>query len=871
MTLEDQIRRLGDARAGAVRTPSWRDSLGRERKNGPWLGALAAGIAILAAIGGFVVLFDRGEDGADTLAGQAEVEESAIRRWVPEGDVSVVEYGELDRFFDSGSDIALVGSLDDAGNLGDDWTQIRQCGDGCSLLVGASSEPFVGLDRDDDIAVVILPSGDEGEGMLLASRRFDSDALLELSTSLLEVADISAAASVMAGWANDVDIVYEGPPATTDVRVAERGSPGVKWLTTRSELHFAATYPPTADGTGYVYGLRGDESVTQEPGYWSEDLPVREIDDEKWREIHQALVDEVTEVELYVRMFRIDQDRDNPDEALEQFPPFTARVVPRAGSFTVELALDWPVHFEPFDVIGVEMSPFSLVFRRQGPAMSADKLTLTARLSEWEAESLVRLITEGLTERELDPQPAVQSGACAANPVPADDVLAGATHISPDRTPLDLDQDGTGDELMIYNDADGNWFLVARLQTGWTNALDIGLPDLPGLAHTPEGAPAATDLDGDGQLEFFVTGYLGPSAGLVTLRGCELIDSFFIGEPTEGSGASFGVLIDVPPEMALCEGRACATRVRCTDRVLTQELWVGFAANDALGEWRSTEIRLDPDGTITSEEREPRTVGPFEVFEDPPTEASSGVIDCSLDASTAAAPIARPECAGNSAPTEGSEPRSVLRDGVAALDIDGDGFDDDVISFIDDDGRVQLVLHLGDGNYTNSIPVWFNGTGPTGAIRPGLVATPDGEIAAADLTGDGSSEFFVGPFGNTGRAAAPAGVDGCDLHWFTETSAEGETGEFFFTIGVGGNSCSPTGCTPRVSCVDGQLITEITSPVEAFDADVELSDVEVRWTTRVWEHVDGDFVIDSESETTFLATERPADAPAISDVIDCSP
>lgn len=221
---------------------------------------------------------------------------------------------------------------------------------------------------------------------------------------------------------------------------------------------------------------------------------------------------------------------------------------------------------------------------------------------------------------------AQQTVPCAVNPVPSDDVLDLAAHIAFDRTPLDLDQDGVDDEMLIYDDADGHWFLLARLHTGWTNALDIGTPPTPpGLAQTSDGVPAGTDLDGDGQLEFFVTGYLGPSARLVTLQGCELIDSFFVDEPAEGLGASFGVQIGFSDATPLCQGRACATRVRCSDGVLTQELLVGIAASEAVRGWGAGEIRLDQDGVITTTELPTRTVGPFD---DPPTEATTGVVDC---------------------------------------------------------------------------------------------------------------------------------------------------------------------------------------------------------------------------------------------------
>jgi hypothetical protein len=62
--------------------------------------------------------------------------------------------------------------------------------------------------------------------------------------------------------------------------------------------------------------------------------------------------------------------------------------------------------------------------------------------------------------------------------------------------------------------------------------------------------------------------------------------------------------------------------------VLTQELLIGIAANDDAGGWGIGEIRLDRDGVITTTELPTRTVGPFTPLDDPPTEATTGVVDC---------------------------------------------------------------------------------------------------------------------------------------------------------------------------------------------------------------------------------------------------
>ena len=127
----------------------------------------------------------------------------------------------------------------------------------------------------------------------------------------------------------------------------------------------------------------------------------------------------------------------------------------------------------------------------------------------------------------------------AGNPVPGADILDIAVHLGFDRTPLDPDLDGVDDELLAYDDADGDWWLIARLQSGWTAPVNIGRPSVPGLVQTPDGVPAGTDLDGDGGLEFFVSGYADPTARLVSATGCSLIGEFRPEDPADGeSGRS---------------------------------------------------------------------------------------------------------------------------------------------------------------------------------------------------------------------------------------------------------------------------------------------------------------------------------------------
>jgi hypothetical protein len=219
---------------------------------------------------------------------------------------------------------------------------------------------------------------------------------------------------------------------------------------------------------------------------------------------------------------------------------------------------------------------------------------------------------------------------CATNPEPSAGFLDTATHIAFDRTPLDLDLDGIDDEVLIHEADDGTWSLIARLQGGWTNALDIGQPSLPGLALTPDGVPAGTDLDGDGGLEFFVTGYLADTAQLVSFNGCELVDKFLFDSPPESPGATFGVQLGIAAGSDLCT-ILCFTRVSCSDGVLTQEILVtdppGSAPGGDVALGRG-EIRLH-EGTLELTELLAETGIPIlDLPPNAPSAETTGVIDC---------------------------------------------------------------------------------------------------------------------------------------------------------------------------------------------------------------------------------------------------
>lgn len=864
---------MGDARAAEAKTPSFVPGALPGRW-GRWAIAVAAGAAV---IGGLA--FTLSSDDKDDLETVDDTDVGSFQRWIPASGVGWVEYpGEFGLWVDliGWRQVALVAPMDPSAITAADYTRILASSSWPQAADRPATDYEISRQRSSGtIELDLTRSNGEFTVASIETTRFSAAELESHAEELVPLAtDLQALAEAVASWDDELEVLYVGDPVQTDAVIRsepDEDSSGLLWVDTKSAAQFAATYGPPDQSRDFLldfFALSDADGFALTDEYWSLNLPdeLVAVNEREWIEIIEQLLGPDPEVTFPgSELFAL-----SPGPGGLEGSKASAASDSR-GFWTVRLELADPFTFRDGGAFVIEVGPVSLTFGPAVPGEPFEILDVPSRLAQEEAERYADEINAALPEAPQSADPPNQAGVCAANPVPDDDVLELATHINFDRAPLDIDQDGIDDEMLVYDDEDGNWWLIGYLQTGWTNALNIGQPTVPGLALTSEGVPAATDLDGDGQLEFFVTGYLGPTAGLVTLRGCELIDSFFLDEPASENGASFGVQIGLADDTPLCRSRGCATRVRCVGNVLSQELLIGVAPNDASGEWVTVEVRLEPNGELTTTELPPVIVGTVSRLDDPPTEATTGVIDCSPDQESEPAQIVRPACIGNSGPPDGSDPMPMVSADLLGLDVDGDGFDDEPITFVGDDGRVRLVLHLGDDNYTNAVPVWFDGRSQN-QRRPGLVATPDGQIAASDLTGNGSTEFFVGGFGNTARSARVLGLEGCVLRVFADERTPEHIEEAFgVLIGVGGNSCAPTGCTPRVSCIDRMLVTENTSPVEAFDPDVPLSEVEVQWTTTVWEYVNETFVIASETEATFFATERPADAPNISDVIDCRP
>lgn len=867
MTLEEQIRAMADARAVEVGdvhggNPDWRSRTGASgRGSRRWLIAAAAVAALV--VGGVVWATGIGEDDADTEVAGDGTGEAEFERWLPPGGVAEISHGSgaASLFFTvPGQAVGLVSTPADATDAADDdWTWIS---------VGTFQPFIISLAESDEPK----PSDghfeyrvDDKEVLISSQRLTAADFRAGESALRAAGADVDLIAREIASWQDGLEVIYAGPATSPPTQVgSEPDLDGavVWWIGESDPARFMASFRWLLDAEGNnldgLFALSESGVLNQRYATFpAEPLPTP-TSEEGWLDHVEQLLGDGPEVDMGVGELFGDSF-----EARVQTPASDA-VERDDGTWTVRLLFDEPVTFRDGGVVAVRLGPaITLSFGLFEPGVAYDSFDLDAPLTRDETRLYVDAINRSTPAPEPTSgygpdNPSVMPGfPCANNPDPTGEEFDAAVHIDANRTPLDLDFDGINDEILFL---ESERSVIARLQTGWTNWTVIDSHDAR-LIRNRANEPAAADLDRDGGVEFFVSApgvNTGEGAQVISLAGCRL---------TTVTGDLEWV--DIKLWGVVCAPDRCLTRSSCTSdgRLLTETTQP--APDEPLDIMWTVEEYTYADAVFTSARA---SVSFFSTDAPPdavPTDDDTGVVDCSPGATPSPAigqeSLIRPECAGNGPPPDDSDPRPMVPSDVAGLDVDDDGFDDELISFVGDDGGIWFTIHFGDGNYTNAIPFWFSNND----IRYGLLGMPGGDIAAADLTGNGNREFFVGTFGNTGRSASPASVDGCVLRWILDEAGE----NLSIIVGVGGNSCAPTGCRPRVSCADGVLVTEITSPVDAFDADRPLSEVEVRWTTTVLGYADDAFVIVTESESTFFASDPPADAPDSDDgdVIGCSP
>jgi hypothetical protein len=158
----------------------------------------------------------------------------------------------------------------------------------------------------------------------------------------------------------------------------------------------------------------------------------------------------------------------------------------------------------------------------------------------------------------------------------------------------------------------------------------------------------------------------------------------------------------------------------------------------------------------------------------------------------------------------------------------------------------------------------------------------DPPLAVVDLDGDGRNEVFLASVGNTARSALVIESVGCAISPVRPSSDDASPNDYFETlIGAGGNTCGPTGCFVKNTCVtrNGTLLLEhvesvpVTTIIEDPSATAETAPI--RLTTELIRFANRRFtVVDRQERTYPSVADLPADAPSrdssyASDRIDC--
>ncbi|MEQ8841952.1 MAG: permease-like cell division protein FtsX [Acidimicrobiales bacterium] len=521
MSLEDQIRRMGDARAAEVHTPEAVAAATNtdSRYFAARIGVAAAAVALIAA--GIALFASLSDDDNNTVAGNPTSDED-IRHWIPSagGEITSVQYGTTPAvgfFATPGQENALISTPEDATDpVDDDWTWVSI--DGPTLFLLSENNDPTPSDGPDGKSTFAYRT-EEGSDIVVQSRRFDAADIRNHETALRVLGpDIAAIAAEIASWDDGVEVVFAGDAAAPDLTVATDDTQDGGFLLRideRDPARFAATYRWALDDPGEavsdMFALEGEGTLNASYATYDPTEPT-EVTGDQWMAIIQRLIG--TEPAVQVRLGGADSARaivseyDGHHTVALDLVPTTATVADDTGLVGFAIGSG--------DGSGVELvfepdpsaTPGRLIVRSR---MSAEEAQLFAdllniELSESASSTTSPTTTTESTSTSTTSTTPVQTGICADYPVPTDEVLDIATHISANRTPLDLDQDGIDDEMLIYDDADGNWFLIARLQAGWTNAIGLGSDTVPELISGPNGSPAAFDLDEDGGLEFLVTG-----------------------------------------------------------------------------------------------------------------------------------------------------------------------------------------------------------------------------------------------------------------------------------------------------------------------------------------------------------------------------
>lgn len=409
-----------------------------------------------------------------------------------------------------------------------------------------------------------------------------------------------------------------------------------------------------------------------------------------------------------------------------------------------------------------------------------------------------------------------------------------ATHLAIDRTPLDVDQDGTPDEILVSETADGHRIhVMLAAGTAWA---DVSGSEWPRLLDRPEGGAAGRDLDGDGLLDFFLAPMSTNGAELVRVAAC---------------GGTVGEIGPHEGEWCIRDGGFhCDRRIACVgDAVLSDMTYGGDVEGLEEHEWvwSRWQNRFVDDELVAT-----RSAAAQYLLTDPPpgvpTPADADTVDCSPDDDAELATVAAPGvCVGT-----GDRPADATL--VAEIDLDGDDASDRIVSWEAASGAPDGWLHveLAHG-VTEPIAIPYNwGGGPD-------------FMAGNDVDGDGVLEVFLMGPSNTAHNAFAVQLLDCTVQVidFADEPSGEPSQRGLLLHGIGGNSCNPTGCQARVTCSATGIVAEQTGANDHRNEQFDPDDPEMFWWRIDYALEDGQWQTIEARTDYYRHADPPADSPQV--------
>ncbi len=236
------------------------------------------------------------------------------------------------------------------------------------------------------------------------------------------------------------------------------------------------------------------------------------------------------------------------------------------------------------------------------------------------------------------------------------------------------------------------------------------------------------------------------------------------------------------------------------------------------------------------------------------------VPDTTPSAATSSVPTSSSAAPGARSAWEGCSPAGVVpavAEKVGLLDLDADGNDESTLWVTDPGPDAHVVISTAAGRIANAMV-------GTDLFSPSV-------LAVVDLDGDGLAEVVLGGVGNTARGAVVLSPRDCSFGAVPGVAED----PFILLVGVGGNSCAPTGCAVGNRCEQSSsgVILEHTQTAPVADQQAGGTGVPaVALTTETLELRGGKMITLGTETVTFPSmADLPGQYPSMadSDLVRC--